>query len=83
MTTHSTLEIAGVVAPLTSTGLSAAISPDQFALACKEIVQRQSGDAAHRELDQFVTELLTSLGYGEGMAVFIAGVAPYHSEVSA
>lgn len=83
MTTHSTLEIAGADAEPILTGLSRAISPDQFALACNEIVQRQSGDAAHRALDRLVTELLTSLGYGEGMAVFMAAVGPYHRKVPA
>lgn len=83
MTTPSTLESAGVGAPHISTGLSAAISPDQFKAACEEIVRKQSGDAAHRALDRLVTELLTSLGYGEGMAVFMAAVSPYHSEVPA
>lgn len=83
MTTALTSEIAGAAEPHISTGSSGAISPDQFALACNEIVQTQSGDAAHCALDRLVTELLTSLGYGEGMAVFIAAVAPYHSEVPA
>lgn len=80
MTTASTSAIAGGAEPHTSTGLSAAISPEQFAHACNEIVQRQSGDAAHRALDLLVTELLSSLGYGEGMAVFLAAVTPYHTE---
>jgi len=83
MTTASTSEIVGAAAPHTLTDLNKVILPDQFALACTEIVQRQSGDAAHRELDRLVTELLTSLGYGEGMTVFMAAVAPYHSEALA
>lgn len=83
MTTASTLEIAGGAVPPILTALSGAISPEQFARDCNEIVQKLSGDAAHRALDRLVTELLTSLGYGEGMAVFIAAVAPYHAEVTA
>lgn len=59
------------------------ITPDQFASACKEIVARLSGDAAHRALDSLVTHLLSSLGYGEGMAIFLAAVAAYHQPESA
>jgi hypothetical protein len=32
------------------------------------------------KLDWLVTELLSSLGYGEGMAIFLAHAMPYHSE---
>lgn len=78
MTQHSTSEIAGQDGGPISTGLSKALSPEQFATACQQIVQTQSGDAAHRALDQLVTNLLSSLGYGEGMAVFINAVKPCH-----
>ena len=62
-----------------STGSSEALSPSEFAAACKDLVTRLEGDAAHRALDLLATDLLTSLGYGEGMAIFIAAVAPYHA----
>lgn len=80
MTTASTSAIAGAAGPHISTGSSGVISPEQFKHACNEIVQRQSGDAAHRALDLLVTELLSSLGYGEGMAVFLAAVTHYHTK---
>jgi len=62
------------------TGSSAALSPEQFAAACREIVTRHEGHEAHRMLDRLVTNLLSSLGYSEGMAIFLAAVSPYHEE---
>lgn len=53
-------------------------TPEQFASACREIVRLHKGDIAHRVLDQVVTALLISLGYGEGMAIFVEGVQSYH-----
>ena len=55
------------------------IGPDEFANICRTIVTQHEGHKAHRMLDQEVTRLLCSLGYGEGMAIFIAHVEPYHS----
>lgn len=55
------------------------MSADAFAAECSRIVAERQGDAAHRALDALVTGLLTSLGYGEGMAIFKAGVAAAHS----
>lgn len=78
MTQHSTLAIDGAGEPTISTGSSAVISPEQFATACAQIVQQQSGHEAHKALDQLVTGLLSSLGYSEGMAVFLAAVGPCH-----
>lgn len=63
---------------LTLTGSNAVISPTEFAAACREIVQQHDGHAAHRMLDRLVTSLLTSLGYGDGMAIFIAAVGEFH-----
>lgn len=56
------------------------MTPEQFSAACREIVRGHSGDAAHRQLDALVTELLSSLGYAEGMQIFLAAAAPYHEE---
>lgn len=78
MTRHSTSAIDGAGEPIISTGSSEVISPEQFATACAQIVQQQSGHEAHKALDQLVTGLLSSLGYGEGMAVFLAAVGPCH-----
>lgn len=54
------------------------ISPTDFAARCSAIVGQHSGHQAHRLLDQLVTETLSSLGYSEGMAIFLAHVGDYH-----
>ena len=59
--------------------LKKVIGPDEFAMICKEIVNNHNGHEAHRMLDQAVTNLLTNLGYGEGMRIFIDHVMPYHA----
>lgn len=66
------------VDPITPTGLSEEISPETFAANCNKIVQTLDGHAAHRALDALVTDLLTRLGYGDGMRIFIGHVKPYH-----
>lgn len=78
MTQHSTSEIAGQAGAPTSIGLSGVISPEQFATDCRAIAMQPDREAAHHMLDQLVTELLNSLGYSEGMAVFLAHVGPIH-----
>jgi hypothetical protein len=83
MTHHLISEIAGPDVGRISTGLNEALSPREFAAACQKIVERHSGDEAHRELDRLVTTLLNSLGYSEGMAIFLAAAAPAHIEGSA
>ena len=62
----------------TQTNLSAGIGPEKFAEICRGIVTQHECHEAHRMLDQEVTRLLCNLGYGEGMAIFAAAVAPYH-----
>lgn len=56
------------------------ISPTAFAERCSEIVGQHSGHQAHRLLDQLVTETLSSLGYYEGMTIFLAHVREHHPE---
>jgi len=56
-----------------------AIGPEKFAEICRGIVTQHEGHEAHRMLDREVTNLLTSLGYGEGMEIFINHVGPYHN----
>ena len=77
MTAHSTTpaEIPGAAGAPTPTPLS----PDAFAAECRHIVDTLEGDAAHRALDSLVTRLLSSLGYSEGLAVFIGGVRRAHA----
>ena len=56
------------------------IGPEKFAEICRGIVTQHEGHAAHRMLDQVVTNLLSSLGYGEGMEIFLAHVGSYHTD---
>lgn len=74
MTQDLTLGIDGQVAAL----MRNALSPAVFAEACQWIVANHEGDDAHRKLDMMVTSLLTSLGYGEGMEIFLASVERHH-----
>jgi len=55
------------------------LTPDEFSSECRRLVTTKSGHAAHRELDALVTGLLGSLGYSEGMAIFLAHVGNYHT----
>lgn len=57
----------------------AVMTPTEFADRCRQIVATLTGDPAHRALDALVTELLTSKGYGEGMRIFVDGVAAAHN----
>lgn len=75
MMARSTLETAGQG----DEPMPTALRPDEFAAACRAIVEQDEGHEAHRRLDQLVTLLLSSLGYSEGMAIFLAAVAPYHT----
>jgi len=47
-------------------------TPAEFAAKMREIERRCVGDTerAHLEADDLLTQLLTSLGYGEGAEVF-------------
>lgn len=67
--------IAGEAAEPTRTPLSAS----EFADVCRYIVASRKGHAAHLALDAVVTNLLTNLGYGEGMAIFLEAVTPVHA----
>ena len=58
------------------------MQPDAFADACRWIVENHDGDEAHRMLDETVTSLLTTLGYGAGMEIFMAHVAPHHAPIA-
>ena len=80
MTVRFSPMIVGAGAVLIWTGLKRARSQAAFAAACREIVKRHEGHQAHKKLDGLVTVLLSSLGYGEGMAEFIENVTPYHDE---
>lgn len=70
----STSEIGGLGEGPMPTPLSAA----DFAEACRNLVQQHSGHELHRKIDLLVTEQMRSLGFGEGMEIFMAHAIPYH-----
>lgn len=55
-------------------------NPAAFAEECRYIVETMRGHEAHRELDFLSNRVLSSLGFGEGVAIFEAAVAHWHSE---
>ena len=58
---------------------TAGLNAEAFAEACQWIVANHEGHEAHRMLDQLVTSVLTNLGFGDGMAIFLAHALPYHT----
>jgi len=70
----------GAVARRMLIGWSGAISPDQFAQGCKQIVQKHEGHRAHREIDLLTNQVLCSLGYGEGLRVFLTSSSIIHGD---
>lgn len=56
------------------------MSPAAFAERCREIVEAQRGHEAHRSLDLLTNDVLREQGFGEGIAIFEAAVARWHSE---
>lgn len=55
------------------------LSADEFAARCRALVASFAGDELHLQLDWLLTDLLTSWGYGEGMAIFLRHAIPYHT----
>lgn len=53
-------------------------APAMFAERCREIARTLRGHEAHRALDLLTNEVLTVLGYGEGIQIFEAAVATWH-----
>lgn len=58
------------------------MKPEAFAARCARIVETMAGHEAHRELDLLTNEVLASLGYGEGIAIFEAAVREWHDASS-
>lgn len=56
------------------------LRPGLFAVACRAIIDNFEGQDAHVVLDWLVTGVLSSLGYGEGMDIFIHAVKGVHLE---
>lgn len=54
-------------------------SPAAFAERCRAITATMHGHAAHQALDLLTNAVLSSLGYGEGIAIFELAVARWHS----
>ncbi len=79
MTQHSTLATDGQEGGPTLTVWRPVMDPAAFAAACAYIVQTEPREEAHRQLDQLVTTLLYSLGYFEGMDIFLRAVGSIHS----
>ena len=55
-------------------------SAESFAAVCRRIVSEMRGHAAHRELDLLTNQVLSRLGYSEGIAIFEAAVARWHAQ---
>lgn len=79
MTQPLTLGTNGEGAEPTPTILSA----KEFAEQCSAIVAAHTGHRAHQLLDQLVTQHLSSLGFGEGMEIFMQNVKDHHDEAKA
>ncbi len=77
MTARSTAMLATVGEDGATTPI--AWNAETFAAKCREIVASQCGHRAHRALDLLTNDVLRSLGFGEGIAVFEAAVARWHS----
>lgn len=75
MTRRSTSVIDGQAAGPMQTRLSA----EEFAAACRYLVDQHEGHELHRRMDLLVCDLLTSWGFGEGVEIFLANAVPYHS----
>lgn len=64
------------------TDSSMAISVQAFAARCREIASEPDREKRHRLFDQASNDLLCSLGYSEGVAIFLAHVGDYHAPSS-
>lgn len=53
-------------------------TPASFAARCREIVSTMRGHDAHRALDLLSNDVLTDLGFGDGVAIFEAAVRDWH-----
>lgn len=56
------------------------ISPREFEADCAEIVKLHAGQEMHRKFDEASNRLLSSLGYGEGVALFVKHASPAHDD---
>ncbi len=72
-------EVSGLAAGLTpSVSKPALMTPQQFSENCAEIVKNLSGHEAHRALDLLTNQVLSMLGYSEGIDIFEAAVREWH-----
>lgn len=56
------------------------MSPEQFAIRCRDITRTKKGHAAHLALDLLTNDVLRMLGYGDGVDIFEKAVAHWHQE---
>lgn len=68
----------GAVATATPTA-SKPRSAAEFAELCRSIAKQPDTEARHRLFDQASNDLLCSLGFSEGVEIFRASVAAYHT----
>jgi len=54
------------------------MTAQEFADRAREIVATMHGHAAHRAIDLLTNDVLSGLGYGEGIEIFEAAVAHWH-----
>ncbi len=64
------------------TAWSEVISPAQFASGCAWITATMQGHRAHVAFDLLSNLTLASLGYGDGVATFEAGVKDWHEKAT-
>ena len=55
------------------------MTPSTFAASARNILEVDRGHARHRAFDRLCEEALEAAGFGEGVAIFEAGVANWHS----
>ncbi len=53
-------------------------SAESFAAECKKLTVELTGDALHKAMDQLCCDVLASLGFGEGVTLFLAAVNGQH-----
>lgn len=62
------------------TSWKAPIAAEQFAAGCSWIMANKQGEAAHMAFDLWSNLTLSSLGYFEGVAMFLDGVKCWHKQ---
>ena len=53
------------------------MTPKEFAEVMQKLMRGSDEEVEHQEADKLICKILTELGYGEGVAVFIAATKWY------